>query len=114
MDLTPAMVRAAKAAGDPEPEYYLVECAKHHQAFTVADYFNMGNDAKKAIMIISTSEFPVKIGLINTGQNVILKEGQNTKMAMHTDTIDFKNWIVIRSEDMTDVIDLYEKLGMEI
>ena len=114
MDLTPAMVKAAKAAGQDEPEYYLVQCARRDQAITVANYFNMEDAAIEAITTIEPSEFPVKLGLINTGQHVILKEGQNTKMAMHTDIIDFKNWIVIRSEDDSDVRELYEKLGMEI
>jgi len=112
--LTPAMVKAAKAQGEPEPDYYLVECARRDQAITVANYLNMEQDAIESIMIIAPSEFPVRIGTINTGQHLILKYNQHTKMSMHTDIIDFKNWIVIRGEDNSDVIDLYKKLGMEV
>ncbi len=113
MDITPELVQEAKARGEEEPEFYLVECARRDQAITVANYFNMEQDAIESIMIIAPSEFPVRIGTVNTGQHLILKHNQHTKMSMHTDIIDFKNWIVIRGEDNSDVIDLYKKLGME-
>ena len=114
VDLTPAMVKTAKAIGEPEPEFYLVECARRDQAITVANHFNMERDALDSIMSMYPQYFPAKVGMINTGQHIILREGQSTKISMHTDTILFKNWIVIRNEDDSDIIDMYEKFGMEV
>jgi len=114
MDLTPAMVQAAKACGEHEPEFYIVECARRDQALTVAEYFNFDKRGVEEIKILFPNEFPVKIGIYSEGSQCILADGYDNKLSMHTDIIDFKNWIVIRGEDNTDVIDLYKKLGMEI
>ena len=113
MDLTPAMVRAAKAAGDPEPEYYLVECERRDQALTVADYFKGSHEDFDFIMEIQPARFPIRVGRLNDDKFIILYEGDDTKLSMHHDTIAFKNWIVIRSQDHIEVFDLYKKLGMD-
>ena len=96
-----------------EPDYYLVECARRDQAITVAKYFDAHMDDMDFIAQIEPLDFPVRVGRLNNDSFIVLHEREDTKLSLHTDIIDFKNWIVIRGEDSNDIKDLYEKLGME-
>ncbi len=113
MDLTPAMVQAAKACGEHEPEFYIVECARRDQALTVADYFGSSDNDDEFIKEIQPIRFPIRVGRLSDDKFIVLYEGDDTKLSMHHDTIAFKNWIVIRSQDHIEVFDLYKKLGMD-
>jgi len=113
IELTPEMVREAKAAGLNEPEYYLVKCERRDQALTVADFFGSSDEDDEFIKEIQPNRFPIRVGRLSDDKFIVLHEGDDTKLSMHHDTIAFKNWIVIRSQDHIEVFDLYKKLGMD-
>jgi len=112
--MIPELVRTLKLEDVHEPEYYLVECARRDQALTVADYFDEANDGDiEFIKNILPAKFPVRVGTLSNGVFAIYIGNASSILSQHHDTIEFKNWIVIRGEDKTDIEELYKKLGME-
>ena len=112
-DITLKLVRSLKAEGVHEPEYYLVECARHDQALKVADYFGASHKDFDFISDILPRSFPISVGRLNDNKFIVLCESKHMKFYMHHDTISFRNWTVIRSQNHTEVFDLYKKLGMD-